>query len=349
MPITGGCLCKKVRYEIAADKPLGARVCWCRVCQYLSAGGGTVNAVFRKDAVTVTARNVGLYVDRRQRLGDASHLLPRLRHAAVQRGRAAPASDHRARRHARRPGTRQARRRDLDALGAPMGVLRSGAAANRGTAGAGEIARRRPSSRRPLNSPAIVCKLRAFAHREANEEAPAMSLSIYQSSGSRLRSRAERLLGDSRQGGGARGGAQVRSFRLSHDAPAPGHAGVRAPGRRSSATTPRTAPRGSPAFEAPVFEDDEASLRRAQGAHQKDAGFPRRRSTPRRSTRAPSARSSSPSGPNKMKMQGANYLLHCALPNFYFHLTTAYDILRYAGVDIGKRDFLGAVPGIAPA
>jgi hypothetical protein len=54
-------------------------------------------------------------------------------------------------------------------------------------------------------------------------------------------------------------------------------------------------------------------------------------------------------GPNKMKMKGANYLLHFALPNFYFHLTTAYDILRYSGVDIGKRDFLGAIPGIAPA
>jgi uncharacterized protein len=57
-----------------------------------------------------------------------------------------------------------------------------------------------------------------------------------------------------------------------------------------------------------------------------------------------------PVGPSaKMKMQGANYLLHFALPNFYFHLTTAYDILRAGGVEIGKRDFLGAVPGVAPA
>ena len=55
-------------------------------------------------------------------------------------------------------------------------------------------------------------------------------------------------------------------------------------------------------------------------------------------------------GPSaKMKMQGGNYLLHCVLPNFYFHLTTAYDILRGAGVEIGKRDFLGAVAGIGPA
>jgi uncharacterized protein len=51
-----------------------------------------------------------------------------------------------------------------------------------------------------------------------------------------------------------------------------------------------------------------------------------------------------PAGPNKLKMQGADYLLHFALPNFYFHLTTAYDILRSAGVEIGKRSFLGAVP-----
>jgi len=56
-----------------------------------------------------------------------------------------------------------------------------------------------------------------------------------------------------------------------------------------------------------------------------------------------------PVGPNRMKMQGANYLLHFALPNFYFHLTTAYDILRGAGVEIGKRDFLEAIPGISPA
>jgi len=55
-----------------------------------------------------------------------------------------------------------------------------------------------------------------------------------------------------------------------------------------------------------------------------------------------------PAGPAKFKMQGGNYLLHYAMPNFYFHMTTAYDILRAAGVEIGKRDFLGAVPGIEP-
>lgn len=51
MDITGGCLCKAVRYRIAAQ-PIVTRTCWCRVCQYFGAGGATVNACFPADAVT---------------------------------------------------------------------------------------------------------------------------------------------------------------------------------------------------------------------------------------------------------------------------------------------------------
>jgi hypothetical protein len=43
------------------------------------------------------------------------------------------------------------------------------------------------------------------------------------------------------------------------------------------------------------------------------------------------------------KMLGAHYLNEMALPNFYFHLTTAYAILRHNGVDLGKRDFIGGL------
>jgi hypothetical protein len=42
-----------------------------------------------------------------------------------------------------------------------------------------------------------------------------------------------------------------------------------------------------------------------------------------------------------MKLKGQQYLLNVAMPNFYFHTTTAYDILRHNGVELGKRDFLG--------
>jgi len=40
-------------------------------------------------------------------------------------------------------------------------------------------------------------------------------------------------------------------------------------------------------------------------------------------------------------MQGMPYLLNHVLPNLYFHVTTAYAILRHNGVEIGKGDFLG--------
>lgn len=43
----------------------------------------------------------------------------------------------------------------------------------------------------------------------------------------------------------------------------------------------------------------------------------------------------------EMKFKGATYLSHFAFPNFYFHATTAYDILRHNGVPLGKRDYMG--------
>ncbi len=52
MTITGGCLCRAVRYESTAA-PIVTRVCWCRLCQYLGAGSGTVNTCFAVDSFTV--------------------------------------------------------------------------------------------------------------------------------------------------------------------------------------------------------------------------------------------------------------------------------------------------------
>ena len=52
-----------------------------------------------------------------------------------------------------------------------------------------------------------------------------------------------------------------------------------------------------------------------------------------------------PLGPvNKGQMKADDYLNHFVLPNVYFHLTAAYSILRHCGVEIGKQDFLGAIP-----
>jgi uncharacterized protein len=44
-----------------------------------------------------------------------------------------------------------------------------------------------------------------------------------------------------------------------------------------------------------------------------------------------------------LNFKGLPYLAHMALPNFFFHATTAYDILRHNGVELGKRDFIGSI------
>lgn len=46
-------------------------------------------------------------------------------------------------------------------------------------------------------------------------------------------------------------------------------------------------------------------------------------------------------GKQEYRFRGMQYLLNWALPNFYFHATTAYNILRHNGVEIGKKDFVG--------
>ena len=46
-------------------------------------------------------------------------------------------------------------------------------------------------------------------------------------------------------------------------------------------------------------------------------------------------------GGHDLKFKGLEYLLGFALPNFYFHLVTAYNLLRHNGVDIGKGDYMG--------
>jgi uncharacterized protein len=51
-------------------------------------------------------------------------------------------------------------------------------------------------------------------------------------------------------------------------------------------------------------------------------------------------------GGQPVTFKGQPYLICFVLPNFYFHATTAYAILRHNGVELGKRDFVGAVPGM---
>jgi hypothetical protein len=52
MELTGGCLCGAIRYRLS-EAPRTVVSCWCRVCQYIGGGSGTVNAVFSASAVSI--------------------------------------------------------------------------------------------------------------------------------------------------------------------------------------------------------------------------------------------------------------------------------------------------------
>jgi len=93
-------------------------------------------------------------------------------------------------------------------------------------------------------------------------------------------------------------------------------------------------------MEAPVYEDKEASFPELKTRIEKTLAFLQ--------SVKPAQMEGGDTREIKMKFGGSErtftgqvYLLHHALPNFFFHATTAYDILRHCGVTIGKRDFIG--------
>ena len=86
--------------------------------------------------------------------------------------------------------------------------------------------------------------------------------------------------------------------------------------------------------------DDTTSPRRKRGSRSRSTivkGLRRRRSTAREDKDITWT-----AGQRQMSFKGRAYLLHFGLPNFFFHVTTAYNILRHRGVELGKRDFLGS-------
>ena len=96
--------------------------------------------------------------------------------------------------------------------------------------------------------------------------------------------------------------------------------------------------------EPPRLEDNEATIGELKGRIAKTLAHLKTLDTKAMDTSG-DREISFPLGPtNKGQMKGADYLNHFILPNFYFHLAAAYAILRHNGVDLGKRDFLGAIP-----
>lgn len=97
-------------------------------------------------------------------------------------------------------------------------------------------------------------------------------------------------------------------------------------------------------LEPPRFTDDEKTFEELQGRISKT--LVHIRSVARAAIDEGTERSITITvGGNPMHFVGRNYLLHFALPNFFFHATAAYAILRENGVELGKRDFIGTIPG----
>jgi hypothetical protein len=96
--------------------------------------------------------------------------------------------------------------------------------------------------------------------------------------------------------------------------------------------------------EAPRYEDNETTIEQLKARLAKTVAY--LKTLDRKQIDSSADREITfPLGPtNKGHMKGDDYLNHFVLPNFYFHLTSAYAILRHCGVDIGKRDFMGAIP-----
>ena len=95
-------------------------------------------------------------------------------------------------------------------------------------------------------------------------------------------------------------------------------------------------------IEAPPYEDSETSFAELKARIDKTVAFI--------NTVKPGQIDGSETREIRLKIGGVDrtltgqtYLLHNALPNFFFHTTTAYAILRHCGVEIGKKDFIGQI------
>jgi hypothetical protein len=93
--------------------------------------------------------------------------------------------------------------------------------------------------------------------------------------------------------------------------------------------------------DVPKYEDDEQTFADLKARIAKTVAFID--SLPQDGIEASAQRDiTTGSGEKAKQWKGQVYLMHYALPHFYFHATTAYNILRHNGVEVGKKDFIGA-------
>ena len=93
-------------------------------------------------------------------------------------------------------------------------------------------------------------------------------------------------------------------------------------------------------IEIPVYEDNEKTLAELKARIAKTVDFIQS-VTPAQIDGTEDKDIVTKRGDKETHYKGMQFLLGHALPNFYFHVTTTYNILRHNGIEIGKRDFLG--------
>jgi hypothetical protein len=95
-------------------------------------------------------------------------------------------------------------------------------------------------------------------------------------------------------------------------------------------------------IEIPKFEDNEKTLAELKARLRKAIDF-LKTLTPAQIDGTEERAITLTAGSNTFNFKGLDYLFSWVLPNFYFHVATAYNLLRHGGVEIGKMDFLGKV------
>ena len=91
----------------------------------------------------------------------------------------------------------------------------------------------------------------------------------------------------------------------------------------------------------PAFDDNEASFADLQARIDKTLAFVNGLSAAQFEGSASREIVTQAGTPKEKRFVGTSYLLNYGLPHFFFHVTTAYDILRHNGVEVGKKDYIG--------
>jgi len=99
-------------------------------------------------------------------------------------------------------------------------------------------------------------------------------------------------------------------------------------------------------LEVPVFEDNEKTFAELMSRVERTIDY-LKTFKPAQIDGSETREIVRPIGGQPKKFTGINYLLQFALPNFYFHATTTYALLRHGGIEVGKMDFIGALDLVA--